>query len=170
MTFFYQFKLLAKKIHWCCHRKIIFTLRSAWIFHFADQSFSELNKAPTDTLKVLFCKVIYYLFFNVHEKYVLYQFKNFLWKIFWCCQKILSISVKYFKICISKSFMRPRFFSHPSFAQSRKTPVTLKSMLLFKLSLTFGVSHAWVTWSIYQTRYCRAVLQTPLYSLINSFS
>ena len=50
------------------------------------------------------------LFFNIHEKCVLYQFKKFIITIHWCRQQNIIYSVKYFRIGNCKSFMRPRFF------------------------------------------------------------
>ena len=115
--FLIQFKIFTQTMHWCCFIKVILTVKhqkSACLFHFAEKSFSVFNGAPSDTLKVSFGEIIYYFFFNIHEKCVLYQFKNFISTIHWCCQKIWFISVKYFKISISKSFMRPHFFfDHP---------------------------------------------------------
>ena len=53
------------------------------------------------------------LFFNIHEKCVLYQFKKIFSPIHWCCQQNIIYFLKYFRICISKSFMRPQFFWPP---------------------------------------------------------
>ena len=77
-------------------------------FIFPKKSFIVFNRAPSHTLKVFFGKIFYY-FFNVHKMCFLHQFKNFIIPIHRCCHKILFISVKYFRICIIKSFMRSRF-------------------------------------------------------------
>ena len=49
----------------------------------------------------------------MHEKCALYQFKIFISTVHWCCPNNIFHSVKYLRICISKSFMRPRFFCSP---------------------------------------------------------
>ena len=80
------------------------------IKHFAEKNISFFNRAPSDTQKVFFNKIIYYFFFNISEKCVLYQFSIFISAIHWCCQKLLLFSVKYFKICICKIFLAASFF------------------------------------------------------------
>ena len=73
------------------------------------KSLSFFNRAPSDTLKVFFGKIIYYFFststtsmFCINSRFLFRKYTDVI-------KKVLFISVKYFKICISKSFMRPRF-------------------------------------------------------------
>ena len=83
------------------------------IKHFADKKFKGVQLDTFRHTKCLFQQNILLLFFNIHEKYVLYQTKKIISTIHWCCQQNIY-SVKFFGICISKSFMRPRFFFyHP---------------------------------------------------------
>ena len=79
---------------------------------FKKYNFSVFNRAPSHT-ESLFQLNILLFFFNVHKTFFLYQFQNFISTIHRCCHKILFFSVKYFRICISKSFTRPRFFYNP---------------------------------------------------------
>ena len=77
---------------------------------FCQKKFNFFNRAPSDTLKVFFGKDIYYFFsmfvksvFCINSKILFQQYTDFV-KNYYLFLK------NYFKICISKSFMRPCFF------------------------------------------------------------
>ena len=94
--------------------KQIIDIEEKEIKHFVKKKkFQLFNRAPWDTIFFIFyfyffsCKNIYY-FFNIYEKCLLYPFKIFLLTIHWCCQETIFHCKS-----ISKSFIRPRFFTHP---------------------------------------------------------
>ena len=90
-----------------------------FLFCFAHQSFSVLNKTPSDTLKVFFGKIILKNFQHPWKVCFL-SIQYFFQKILVFFQKILFISVKYFNIWISKSFMWPGFFCSPIYKHYHK--------------------------------------------------
>ena len=94
-------------------------------FSFAKTSFSVLNRAPLDVLIVL----AKYFFLDIHDKCVFYQLKILIQQYTDVVQKILFISVRYFKICITKSFMWPCFLL--------PHPLQAMRMTFFKLFLIF---------------------------------
>ena len=60
--------------------------------------------------KFFFFAKMFYNFFSPYMKSLFcINSKKIISTIHRCCQKTLFISVKYLKMCISKSFMRPRF-------------------------------------------------------------
>ena len=108
----YYFLFFSWTRWWACFQRglpcLVFTVKHLKIrmnFSFCP-FFLVCSIGHLQTQKKFFLPNNSIFFFNVHERWVLYQFKIIFSTINWCGQEILFISVKYFKICIRKIFMR----------------------------------------------------------------
>ena len=84
------------------------------IKHFAKKSFRVFNWTPSDTLKVFVRQKLFIINFQHPRKPCFVSIQKIFQQYPDVVNKIFFYSVKYFRICISKSFMRPCFFFyHP---------------------------------------------------------
>ena len=115
----YWLKISHRKMHWYCHNKVFFftvkhfKIRRHISFCRRKNFFSVFNRVPSDKLNVFFFAKLFIIIFQRPWKACFISIQDFYFKT----TRVLSIfyffffSVKNFKICISKIFMRPRFFT-----------------------------------------------------------
>ena len=101
--------MLQKKVINYFAKKKFSVLKGAF-FTLPEKSFSVFNRAPSDTLKVVVNNIIF--FFCQHPWKVRFELIHdfFSSKYINVVKKYNLVFVNYFKICISKSFMRPNVF------------------------------------------------------------
>ena len=116
---------------------------------FYRKSFGVFNSAPSNTQKIFFlAKYIYIYIFTLMKSVFCINSIFLLWQYTDVVKKILC---KYFKFCISKSFMRPRFFFKSPFMSYDITNLgnSFSQIIHFISSSGWSMSSTYNSFSVY---------------------